>query len=108
MASSVLLINTNRCVTPDPVFPLGLVYLHAALREAGHTTYWLDFQAHGAAQLEQILATCQPQFIGISLRNIDDVLIRKQETYFGELVTLCAAIRKKTKSCIILCGSGFS
>jgi len=35
MSSRVLLISANRCTAPDPVFPLGLAHINAALRQAG-------------------------------------------------------------------------
>ena len=46
--------------------------------------------------------------MGISLRNIDDVFIRKRETFFDELASLGANIRRQTAAPIILGGSGFS
>jgi len=107
MPSRILLVSANRCANPDPVFPLGLAYLNAALRRAGHETVWLDVLAdagHGA----DILDTCRPDFVGISLRNIDDVLIRKRETFFGDLVSLASEIRQNQKCPIVLGGSGFS
>jgi radical SAM superfamily enzyme YgiQ (UPF0313 family) len=107
MSSTVLLISTNRCTTPDPVFPLGLACLSAALRRAGHRTCWLDTLAD-AERLEEVISTCRPDFVGLSLRNIDDVLIRKQETFFDTLASLAARIRQQTTSPIILGGSGFS
>ena len=36
MSHKVLLLSANRCTAPDPVFPLGLTCLSAALREAGY------------------------------------------------------------------------
>jgi len=42
MGSKILLISANRCTTPDPVFPLGLAHVNAALRQAGHDTLWAD------------------------------------------------------------------
>jgi radical SAM superfamily enzyme YgiQ (UPF0313 family) len=107
MPSRILLISANRCTTPDPVFPLALAHLNAALRQAGHHTFWLD-SLTDADRFEAILDAAHPDFVGISLRNIDDVLIRKQETFFDDLALLCARIRQHTKSPIILGGSGFS
>src|SRR5262245_5985068 len=107
MPSRVLLISSNRCTTPDPVFPLGLAYLNAALRNAGHTTKWFDLQV-GPEPLQHILDTFQPQIVGLSLRNIDDVLIRKRETYYTELASLCAEIRRHARAIIVLGGSGYS
>jgi radical SAM superfamily enzyme YgiQ (UPF0313 family) len=107
MSSKVLLISANRCTTPDPVFPLGLVHLSAALRQAGHDIVWLDRLAD-ADRFDEVLNACRPDFVGISLRNIDDVLIRKQETFFGDLVSYSKTIRQKNHCPIIVGGSGFS
>jgi radical SAM superfamily enzyme YgiQ (UPF0313 family) len=107
MGSKILLISANRCTNPDPVFPLGLAHLNAALRRAGHDTLWTDSLA-SAEPIENILTRFQPDYIGISIRNIDDVLIRKRETYFENLPALVAAIRRKTNRPVILGGSGFS
>jgi radical SAM superfamily enzyme YgiQ (UPF0313 family) len=92
---------------PDPVFPLGLAFLNAALREAGHQTLWLDRLIH-SERFAETLRGFRPDFVGISLRNIDDVLIRKQETFFDEMASLSATIREHTAARVILGGSGFS
>jgi radical SAM superfamily enzyme YgiQ (UPF0313 family) len=107
MSYKVLLLSANRCTAPDPVFPLGLTCLNAALREAGHATHWLDVQVAGDA-LEPALAQFGPDVVGISLRNIDDVLIRKQETYFGDLTALVSRVRAARSCPVVLGGSGFS
>ena len=107
MKRRVLLFSVNRCVTPDPVFPLGLAHLNAALRASGHETRWHDVQSPGEA-LEPLLVEFAPHVVGISLRNIDDVLIRKQETYYGDLVTWVARIRGVHACTIVIGGSGFS
>jgi radical SAM superfamily enzyme YgiQ (UPF0313 family) len=107
MPSRILLISANRCTSPDSVFPLALAHLNAALRRAGHETAWLDVLAN-MDRLGEILSTWRPDFVGVSLRNIDDILIRKKETFFGDLGSLGARIRQQTKAPIILGGSGFS
>ena len=103
----VLLVNTNRCTTPDPVFPLGLAHLSAALRRAGHDTRWLDVYA-SRDSLADVLMDYRPDFVGVSLRNIDDALILKKETYYGELPALCEVVRQTNPCPVILGGSGFS
>ena len=107
MPSRILLISANRCTVPDAVFPLGLACLNAALRQAGHECVWLDRLADAACFDEKLKAS-QPDFVGISLRNIDDVLIRQRETFFDELAALGGNIRRHTDAPIILGGSGFS
>ncbi|HTL57769.1 MAG TPA: lipid biosynthesis B12-binding/radical SAM protein [Candidatus Limnocylindrales bacterium] len=106
MASRILLINSNRCTTPDPVFPIGLAHLNAALRRAGYQTSWAD--RLGGPSIEESVSRAEPDFIGISIRNIDDVLIRKRETFLPDLLSLMSELRRITSSPVILGGSGFS
>lgn len=107
MASRVLLISANTCTDPYPVFPLGLAQVNAALRQAGHVTRWFDLQSDGPS-VAATLAEFAPDYVGISLRNIDDVLIKKRETFYGALVSLCREIRAHSRAAVILGGSGFS
>ena len=107
MPSRILLISANRCTVPEPVFPLGLAYLSGALRQAGHQCAWFDCLLQDS-RLEERLEHFRPDFIGLSLRNIDDVLIRRQETFFGELASLRERIRRQSAAPIIVGGSGFS
>lgn len=107
MASKILLISINQCNEPYPVFPLGLAYIATALHRAGHQTRLLDWQMNRPA-IAGTLAEFQPDFVGISLRNIDDVLIKKRQTFFDDLSGLCAEIKQRASCPIILGGSGFS
>ena len=107
MPSRILLVSANRCAIPERVFPLGLTCLQAALRRAGHQCLWLDLLDQ-AGQLDETLQSFQPEFVAISLRNIDDVSIGKRETFFDDLPSLCAAVRLGTACRIIVGGSGFS
>jgi len=107
MGGKVLLISNNRYTAPDPVFPLGLAYLNSALRRAGHHTLWADSLA-GAEGIESVLARYQPDAVGISVRNIDDVAIRKREIFFDNLSWLVETIRRKIKGPVVVGGSGFS
>jgi len=107
MPSRVLLISINQCQEPYQVFPLGLAHIDAALRQAGHATRWLDLRISPSA-LEAIVREFQPDYIAISIRNIDDVVIRKRETFYGPLTTICPHLRQLTAAPIIVGGSGFS
>jgi radical SAM superfamily enzyme YgiQ (UPF0313 family) len=107
MRQKVLLISPNRCTAPDPVYPLGLAHLHAALERGGHTTRLLDLLAD-PQPLEPVLRDFQPDVVGISLRNIDDVIIRRQETFFDSPTDLCATVRRVRPCPVVLGGSGFS
>src|ERR1035441_1720990 len=107
MPGKVLLISLNRCERPYPVFPLGLACLEAALRQAGYQTRWLDQQAD-AQSVPEAVASFQPDFVGISLRNIDDVVIKRRETFFEPLAAFTQEVRRSCAAPVILGGSGFS
>jgi radical SAM superfamily enzyme YgiQ (UPF0313 family) len=102
-----LLISLNTCRDPYVVFPLGLAHVDAALRQAGFQTQWLDWQMEGTTLTERLKAW-PPDFVGLSLRNIDDVLIQRQETFFDGLAEVCRTLRAHCAAPIILGGSGFS
>ena len=107
MPSRILLLSANRCTDPDPVFPLGLAHINAALRTGGHAVRWLD-RLWNFDRLAETLREFQPEVVGIGLRNIDDVLIRQREEFYDELSALVAAIRQHVSAPIVLGGSGFS
>lgn len=103
----VLLVSVNRCSTPEPVFPLGLAHLSAALKEAGHQATWLDLLVDGD-RFEEALVASEADLVGLSVRNIDDVLIRRRETFVGQLESLVATVHRKLGCPVVLGGSGFS
>ena len=107
MSSRVLLISSNRCDQPYPVFPLGLAHLDTALRRAGHATRLLDCQIPGEP-IEDVLVEFRPDVVGVSLRNVDDVQFASRQTYFGNAVHLCQAVRQGCNRPIVLGGSAFS
>ena len=103
----VLLANINRYDQPYPVYPLGLAYVDGALRAAGHAT-WIWDACTDAASLEEAVAKFQPDFIGLSLRNIDTVQCMNPHSFVPELVEYCRRLRAVTHAPLILGGSGFS
>lgn len=108
MPKRILLVNANRCTIPDPVFPLGLAFINAALRRARHETLWFDLLSESLASLEAQLRNFRPEIVGISFRNVDNVLDRGEKAFFPELTEVCTFIRCRTDCSIIVGGSGFS
>jgi len=107
MGSRVLLISVNQYDFPHPVFPLGLAHLDAALRRSGHRTRLVDLNL-SPPPLAEITAQFQPDLVGLSLRNIDDTLIRNRQTFFEVLTKVCREVRRATSAPVVLGGSGFS
>ncbi|BET65765.1 B12-binding domain-containing radical SAM protein [Opitutales bacterium ASA1] len=107
MPARVLLVSANTCNLPEAVFPLGLAHVSAALQQAGHETLWFDVQIPGAT-LADTLREFRPDAVGISLRNIDDVQMASQETYYDGVAGMCALVRAVARCPVVLGGSGFS
>lgn len=107
MASRVLLISPNVYEFPYAVYPLGTAYVAAAARRAGHVVRLLDCQFHRGPLAEEVRAFA-PEVIGLSLRNIDDALIQRRETFFPELRERVAELRRCSCAPVVLGGSGFS
>jgi radical SAM superfamily enzyme YgiQ (UPF0313 family) len=107
MGSNVLLISINQYDFPYPVYPLGLAQVEAALRQAGHHTRLIDWNVE-RPPLPKLVSEFPPDLTGISLRNIDDALIQKKETFFDQLSDLCQDLRSASSAPIVLGGSGFS
>jgi radical SAM superfamily enzyme YgiQ (UPF0313 family) len=107
MPSKILLVSVNRCTTPYPVFPLGLAHVAAALSREGHMVKMADC-AVDAEAIEKSVRSFDPDFVGLSLRNIDDLQIRNTRSFTEELSVLSQRIRSLTKAPIIIGGSGFA
>lgn len=107
MALKVLLVSVNTCASPYPVFPLGLAHVAAALQRAGHAVEIADCALNGFG-LEKTVLAFSPSYIGLSLRNIDDIQIRGTRFFADDLSLLTLAMRKLSPVPIIIGGSGYS
>jgi len=103
----VLLVNLNRYDQPYPVYPLGLAYLAGALRNHGFDTKTWDARMP-VETLEDSIATYAPNYIGLTLRNIDNVQCHNPKSFIHELLDCCRRVRAVTQVTVILGGSGFS
>ena len=106
----VFLISSNIASTPYSVYPLGLSMIAASLKNAGHNVRQFDFLASGRSveTLTNAIKDFQPEIIGISIRNIDNVNLLNEQRYIDTVKNIVQEIRKMSKAKIILGGSGFS
>ncbi len=106
----ILLISVNRERMPCPVFPLGLAYLARPLREAGHTIEILDmcFSKDPSADLKEYLRQFQPDLIGLSFRNLDNLTYPTSISYLKEVEEVISTCRECSSSKLVIGGSGFS
>jgi radical SAM superfamily enzyme YgiQ (UPF0313 family) len=106
----VLLISVNRERDPYPVAPLGLGYVAAALRAAGHEPRLLDlcFAEDVRAETTAAVADFRPDVVGLSLRNLDNVCMVAPRSYLDDLAEPFRIVRELGVRHILLGGSGFS
>lgn len=106
----ILLISVNRERMPFPVFPLGLAYIAKALREEGHPIEVIDlcFSQEVPTDLKNTLQRFQPDMIGISLRNLDNLTYPTSISYLKEVEEVIGICRQSTSSHLLIGGSGYS
>jgi len=106
----IFLISVNRERMPFPVFPLGLAYIAKALREEGHQIEVMDlcFSQQVSADLESALHQFQPDLIGISLRNLDNLTYPTSLSYLKEVEEVVRICHQFTSSRLVIGGSGYS
>jgi radical SAM superfamily enzyme YgiQ (UPF0313 family) len=99
---------TEEIALPTP--PLGLAWVAAATREAGHTVEMLDLKAvkdpHVA--LEKIVREFDPDIIGVSVRNIDDQSMDNKKFLLGPIKEVISHCRRLSDAKIVLGGAGYS
>jgi radical SAM superfamily enzyme YgiQ (UPF0313 family) len=105
----ILLISANREPFPEPVFPIGSVYVGNAFQTTGAKVRIFDIRHHtGISSLQREIATFQPDRIGISLRNIDNAAYPAVRFYLPSYAAMVKSIGAICKAPIILGGSAFS
>ncbi len=104
----IVLISSNTCTSPYPVYPLGMSMVAAALRSAGHEVLVLDLLHQQQADVLGIVAAEKPRLIGISIRNIDNVNLLNEKRYIPAVKELVTALREVSAAPILLGGAGYS
>lgn len=110
--SRIFLISSNTAVDPYPVYPLGMALVASALQSGGHHVCQYDCLAgdQPEVRLKKSLLEYDPDFVGISLRNIDNVdsLTSDNHWYLEKVKRLIEKIRQLTDAPIIVGGPAFS
>jgi len=106
----ILLVSANREHLPDPIFPLGLAYIAAAVKNAGHEIEVADlcFGRQPLTHLRKQVLHFKPDVIGLSLRNVDNAAYPLTVNYLSQHKKVITALRSVSEATIVLGGSGFS
>jgi radical SAM superfamily enzyme YgiQ (UPF0313 family) len=90
----LLLVNPNRYRQP-PTPPVGIEYLVAPLRRAGHDPHLLDlcFADDPAAALMQSVDELAPDLVGFTVRNVDTVLYHTNQFFLDQIAALTGVAR---------------
>ncbi len=107
---NVLLVSPNVESLPDPVFPLGLAHLSAVLKRNGihHGILDLCFSENYDQSIESAFRSVEPDVVGLSLRNIDNVSYPHYITYLPFYRKVIEKIRMHGDPLIVLGGSAFA
>jgi radical SAM superfamily enzyme YgiQ (UPF0313 family) len=106
----ILLLSVNREKMPYPVFPLGLAYIAKPLKEEGHSIEALDlcFSEDASLDLKKCLGQYQPDLIGLSLRNLDNLAYPTSVSYLREVEEVIQICRQSSSAKLVIGGSGYS
>lgn len=105
-----LLISANRHTVPYPVYPLGVSYLYSYLHDRlpGHDIRIFDANLDANEELINVIREFQPDYTGVSFRNVDDVNFYSQESFIHGYKTILEVIRMHSDRPLIVGGSAFS
>ncbi len=104
----VLLVSLNNELLPEPAFPLGLAIIAGSLAGTGHGYKLVDLCFTPPERLFAMAQEYNPDVIGLSLRNVDNVAYPDTLTYIPYYQEVVAGLRKSTTCPIILGGPGYS
>lgn len=106
----VLLVSANTERTVIIPLPLGLAFVAAACRRAGHETALLDLMSERDAipAIQTRIEEFRPGVIGISVRNIDDQNMARPKFLLPAVREIVAVCRRRCDAPIVLGGPGYS
>lgn len=96
----VLLLYSNQSRELVPAPPIGLSYVATATRAAGHEVRLLDlaFADDLPGELGRAIDSFVPEVVGLSIRNIDNVIQQRFDSPLQALQEQVALIRRKART----------
>lgn len=106
----ILLVSSNTSREPLQVYPLGLSVVAAGLAGSGHRVEQFDFLVSGESEalLREKIVSFDPDYVCISLRNLDDCDSLSRVGYPEIAKRLVGWVRETAGVPVIIGGPGFS
>ena len=106
----ILLVSANQHQDPYPVYPLGLSYISAHLKESlpAYEIKIFDFNFKNLQEFEEELKQFNPRFVGVSLRNVDSVNSMNNISFINGYRLIIDKAKAYGKSITVIGGAGFS
>jgi radical SAM superfamily enzyme YgiQ (UPF0313 family) len=110
MNKKILLISANQLHDPYPIYPIGISYLTTYLKKYLPQFEVLAFDMNQGTleELAGLLITQQPDYVGVSMRNIDGANSFDQKSFIPGYEKIVHTVKKHSKAPVILGGAGFS
>ena len=108
--TKILLISANIFKIPYPVYPLGISYLKTYF-ESNRPDFEVklfDFNLQSSNELITELNSFLPDFVGISMRNVDSVNSLNSESFIGHYKKIIETVKQNSTAVTVAGGSGFS
>ena len=106
----LLLVSANRYAVPYPVYPLGVSYLLSYLKErlVNFEIKVFDFNLESEEEFISCIEQFQPDYTGVSIRNVDDVDSISREFFLTGYKKIINLIRETSNTTLIVGGAAFS
>lgn len=106
----LLLVSANRFAFPYPVYPIGLSYIYSYIKKKlpELDIRILDLNLYTTSEFTAFLSSFQPDYTGISLRNVDDVDSYNKNWFIHGYKEIIDTVKTTVKTRIIIGGSAFS
>jgi lipid biosynthesis B12-binding/radical SAM protein len=104
------LLSANVTTSPYPIYPVGMGMIAAALTSSGHEVLQADFLFHDTSleHLGEEIRAYNPDFVGISVRNIDNVNFANSRYYIDNVKNIVDRVREVSDAKVLLGGAGYS
>jgi radical SAM superfamily enzyme YgiQ (UPF0313 family) len=110
MNKKILLISANQLRDPYPIYPIGISYLTTYLKKHLPQFEVLTFDMNRGTldALVDLLISQHPDFVGVSIRNIDGANSFDQKSFIPDYERIIQTVKKHSVAPVILGGAGFS